>query len=659
MATRTIAVLNQKGGVGKTTTCVNLGAALARLGRRVLLVDMDPQANMTVHVGLEPHDLSKTTYSLLLGRHDLAAAVHETSTPGLLVAPSTLALANAEIQLASTVGRELVLKEALSEWLNDSDSPMPTFGPGGMSVPGMRSSGGLGGAGGFATGSASEADAGGGESEIERGADFVIIDCPPSLGTLTMNALCCADEILLPIQTEFFALQGVAGILESVKAVQRLNRGLRLSMVVPSMVDRRTTLARDVIAEVREYFGPVVTRSEIRKNVKLAEAPSHGLTIFEYESRCNGARDYMRLAREVLGLPTDEESIDEDLRAIAAANSAARNPESEAPAAVEPEAPVVTDPVIEPDVETVVEPAAESVVEQVPAHAEMDLTEPDLTEPDHTEPDHTESVHPATLQPEPATAEAAKEPQDSAESTDGAWIRVPDAIAEERAAMEAAESVAETSVETPPANPPNVMQPLPAAPIDRLPAEVAPVPEADHAAAAPASTEENLAPAPATPSASSTPAGRFGAVEVERDPRGSRASRTRARPVRRPRRQRRARSARSTGCPRSCATTARRRAPPRRPPRPTPPNAIPGTSTRPHSDRRPCFADCALRIGLARVLHRIVETGTGGAAARSEAAGLCDVKARRRRPGQLRSSRCAHPQGRPRCGESAQLSPIG
>jgi chromosome partitioning protein len=223
MATRIISVLNQKGGVGKTTTCVNLGAALSRRGQEVLLVDMDPQANLTVHVGLE-----RSTYSLLLGRHSLGDAVQRCATPGLSVVPSTLALANAEIQLASAVGRELILRDALDEWLGPQPSPK---------------------------------------------ADFVLIDCPPSLGILTMNALCASTDVLLPIQAEFFALQGVAGILESLKAVQRLNRNLKLSIVVPCMVDKRRTLARDVIEEVRSYFADRVTRTVIRVNVKLAGRP--------------------------------------------------------------------------------------------------------------------------------------------------------------------------------------------------------------------------------------------------------------------------------------------------------------------------------------------------------------------------------------------------
>jgi len=265
MTTRIISVLNQKGGVGKTTTCVNLGAALARRGQEVLLIDMDPQANLTVHVGVDPRSIEKSSYSLLLGKNGLGDAVVRTSTPGLSVAPSTLALANAEIQLASAVGRELILRDAIDDYLGPQPSPK---------------------------------------------ADFVLIDCPPSLGILTMNALCASTDVLLPIQAEFFALQGVAGILESLKAVQRLNRGLKLSLVVPCMVDKRKTLARDVIDEVRRYFGSLVTQTMIRVNVKLAAEPSHGKTIFEYDASSNGAKDYDSLAGELLGeieLPPDEE----------------------------------------------------------------------------------------------------------------------------------------------------------------------------------------------------------------------------------------------------------------------------------------------------------------------------------------------------------------
>jgi chromosome partitioning protein len=281
MRTRIIAVLNQKGGVGKTTTSVNLGAALARRGRRVLLIDMDPQSNLTVHLGSDFRQVRRSTYSLLLGEHPLAPAVIQTADENLQYVPATLALANAEIQLASAVGRELLLREAIEVWIEDQGDRPP---------------------------------------------EFVFIDCPPSLGILTMNALCASNEVLLPIQCEFFALQGVAGILESLKAVQRLNRGLELTMVVPCMVDRRKTLARDVIEEVQKYFGSLVTRTQIRNNVKLAEAPSHGQTIFEYDASSNGAQDYSRLAAEVLGeLPPDPEEP-EEAEAPAAAPPAVADP---------------------------------------------------------------------------------------------------------------------------------------------------------------------------------------------------------------------------------------------------------------------------------------------------------------------------------------------
>jgi chromosome partitioning protein len=325
MATRIISVLNQKGGVGKTTTCVNLGAALARRGQEVLLVDMDPQANLTVHVGVDPRAVEKSSYSLLLGKNGLADAVVPTATPGLSVVPSTLALANAEIQLASAVGRELILRDAIDDFLGPQPSPK---------------------------------------------ADFVLIDCPPSLGILTMNALCASTDVLLPIQAEFFALQGVAGILESLKAVQRLNRGLKLSLVVPCMVDKRKTLARDVIEEVRRYFGDLVTQTMIRVNVKLAEAPSHGKTIFEYDASSNGAKDYASLAGELLGEiepPPDDEEPSE---------TAARDPDHAPVEAVQAVA-AVAEALVDA-VEAKLEPAAEPVVDAEHADAHAATTASDL-----------------------------------------------------------------------------------------------------------------------------------------------------------------------------------------------------------------------------------------------------------------------------------------
>ena len=262
MAMRRIALMNQKGGVGKTTTCVNLGAALARRGMRVLLVDMDPQANLTVHMDIRPDALEKSVYDLLTGRAALADVVRPTGTLGLDVAPASLDLAGAEMELVSTVGREQVLKEALGRF--------------------------------------EAAAAAGGEGAPEP-YDFLLVDCPPSLGLLSVNALTAVREVIVPLQAEFFALQGMARLREVIALVEkRLNPGLSVLGILPSMVDSRTTLSREVLAEIRGYFGVSVFGTAIRRNVKLAEASSHGRTVFEYASDSNGAADYTAFAEEVL-----------------------------------------------------------------------------------------------------------------------------------------------------------------------------------------------------------------------------------------------------------------------------------------------------------------------------------------------------------------------
>jgi chromosome partitioning protein len=257
MPARRIALMNQKGGVGKTTTCVNLGAALARRGLRVLLVDMDPQANLTVHMDIKPDALERSIYDVLTGRASIADVVRPTSTLGMDLVPASLDLAGAEMELVSAVGREQILKEALDRWLAPADGVEPC--------------------------------------------DFVLVDCPPSLGLLAVNALVAVHEIVVPLQAEFFALQGMARLREVVGLVEkRLNPGLKVVGILPSMVDSRTTLSREVLAEIRGYFGAAVFGTAIRRNVKLAEASSHGRTVFEYASDSNGAADYAALAEEVL-----------------------------------------------------------------------------------------------------------------------------------------------------------------------------------------------------------------------------------------------------------------------------------------------------------------------------------------------------------------------
>ena len=258
---RCVAVINQKGGVGKTTTTVNHGAALARLGHRVLLLDMDPQANLTLHVDSRPEGDAKTLTDLLIDGASFAEMIKPTSTPDLFVVPSDTSLAGVEQVLAGRIGREMILKEALG-------------------------------------------------TIEDRGFDFVLIDCPPSLGVLSANALVAAQEVLIPIQTEYFALQGMAKLVEIIELVQRsLNPGLHIKAVLPCMVDHRTRLSSEVQEEIRRHFGKLLAQTVIRMNVKLAEAPSFGLTIFQHAPESNGAQDHDHFAREFLGweIPVEEE----------------------------------------------------------------------------------------------------------------------------------------------------------------------------------------------------------------------------------------------------------------------------------------------------------------------------------------------------------------
>lgn len=286
---RSIAIINQKGGVGKTTTAVNLGAALAERGQRVLLLDIDPQANLTVHLDIDPGRLESSIYDVLGNRAKLAEVIVARS--GMDVAPSHIDLAGAEVELVSVVGRETILREAIQDLLNGEP----------------------------------------GRPETARSYDFLIIDCPPSLGLLALNALTSVEEVLIAMQTEFFALQGMAKLMDVVELVRtRLNPKLRLSCIVPCRFDPRTNLSKEVLDEMQRHFGEQVTRTRIRANVRLAEAPSHGKTIFEYDPDAKGCEDYRSLAREILG-----EGADEGGAGRAAAPKAAR-PEEEMPGRIEP-----------------------------------------------------------------------------------------------------------------------------------------------------------------------------------------------------------------------------------------------------------------------------------------------------------------------------------
>lgn len=290
---RRIAVINQKGGVGKTTTCTNLGAALARLGRRVLLVDMDPQANLTMHLAIESLPEQPSIYTVLLGETALQDAQRATSTERLFLVPSNIDLSGAELELASKIGRETILKDAIDEWEKKFEGTAEAF-------------------------------------------DYIIYDCAPSLGLLTINALTATREVLITLQTEFFALQGMSKLIEIVGLLQRrMNPELVISGILPCLYDSRLKLAREVLAEIRSYFPTQVLPFPIRTNIKLAEAPSYGQTIFEYAADSNGAEDHLRLARSVI---EQEGAQDPELALRYAEPQTSAEGETDSAAAAGPEA---------------------------------------------------------------------------------------------------------------------------------------------------------------------------------------------------------------------------------------------------------------------------------------------------------------------------------
>ena len=245
-----IAITTQKGGVGKTTTSVNLSACVASEGHRVLVVDADPQGNTTSGLGVRVKNTTPTVYEVMAGEVELKNALIKTQEEKLFVLPADIRLAGAEIELANVEGREHVLAEAL---------------------------------------------AGAGDDY-----DYIFIDCPPSLGLITLNALCAADGVLIPIQCEYYALEGVSALMGTIQKVQRINRRLSIEGVVLTMLDARTNLGLQVAQEVRKVFKGKVYNTVIPRNVRLGEAPSHGLPIHLYDPRSLGAQSYQALAREFL-----------------------------------------------------------------------------------------------------------------------------------------------------------------------------------------------------------------------------------------------------------------------------------------------------------------------------------------------------------------------
>ena len=249
---RVIAVANQKGGVGKTTTSVNLGACLATLGKRVLLIDIDPQGNTTSGIGINKADVRHCIYDVVINDIAASEATLPTAIDNLKIIPATIQLAGAEIELVPTISREVRLRRAIQPLKNQFD--------------------------------------------------YVLIDCPPSLGLLTVNALTAADSVVIPIQCEYYALEGLSQLLNTIRLVQKhLNTALAIEGVVLTMLDARTNLGIQVIDEVKKYFREKVYQTVIPRNVRLSEAPSHGLPIIQYDPRSRGAEVYMELAKEVSG----------------------------------------------------------------------------------------------------------------------------------------------------------------------------------------------------------------------------------------------------------------------------------------------------------------------------------------------------------------------
>ena len=248
---RIISVSNQKGGVGKTTTTINIAAFLAEKGKRVLILDIDPQANSGYGLGVNVEEMESTVYEVLIGEINVKDAVYKTNIENLFIVPSNIHLSGAQVDLLDADNKEYILRNALK--------PL--------------------------------------KSEF----DFIFIDCPPSLGILTLNALVAADAVLIPLQCEYYALEGLSQLLKIISMVQEnLNRNLRIEGVVLTMYDSRTNLSQQVVSDIRQFFKEKVFNTIIPRNVKLSEAPSFGKPISQYDRHCVGSETYEKLAEEVL-----------------------------------------------------------------------------------------------------------------------------------------------------------------------------------------------------------------------------------------------------------------------------------------------------------------------------------------------------------------------
>lgn len=252
---RVFSIANQKGGVGKTTTAINLGTALAAAGKRVLVFDVDPQGNASTGLDIHPEERDVTSYDVLVGERPLSGAIKETKVPGLGIVPGDVSLSGLETELMTGLRPQFRLRDAVAAYVKEGN---PRF-------------------------------------------DYVLIDCPPSLNILTVNAMTAADAVLVPVQCEFFALEGLAQLMETIRAVQaNLNPALQIQGVVLTMHDKRTTLSDQVAGEVRKYFADKVYETMIPRNVRLSEAPSHGMPAIVYDVNAPGSKAYIALARELI-----------------------------------------------------------------------------------------------------------------------------------------------------------------------------------------------------------------------------------------------------------------------------------------------------------------------------------------------------------------------